>query len=242
MTTGKISDARTWLNANKIWFETVAASLLSVMAIIVSVGQSCAAAKQTQLLAVQTRIAEAQALPQFEVAMRPKLNDSTAKFDDYNLVVTNRGGMVQDFSATAACFLRLEASGAGLEVLKADVPVNGYFTVSYLGAAGVGELVTMVGNHNNAAVMKLSDDLRALAHSRQVGFAHFAEQIILRLRYRDLLSRSHEDYYEANLVGGGARISDEAGKARLAEWERARRPELASLRADELLARATPSK
>lgn len=237
-----MSDARKWLETNKIWFETLAASVLSLMAIVVSIGQSCATSKQTELLTIQTKGVEAQALPQFEVALRPKLNDSTGKFDDYVLVVNNRGGMVESFSADAAFFLGLETSGPGVDVLKADVPVNGYFTANVVSAAGTGDLVTMVGNHNNAAVVKLSDDLRAIAHAKPAGFANLSELIILRLRYRDLLSRSHEDYYEAHFVGGGARISDELGKARFADWEAAMRPELSSLRADDLLARTTPSK
>lgn len=233
---------KNWLEANKVWFETVAASLLSLMAIVVSVSQNWVASKQTELLTIQTRIAEAQASPQFEVEMRPKLNDLTAKYDDYVLIVNNRGGMVEDFRADAAFFLRLEVAGAGTEVLKADVPVNGYFTAGFLSAAGTGELVTMVGNHNNAIVVKLADELRELAHGRKVGFANLEEQIILRLRYRDLLDRSFEDYFEARFVGGGARVPADIGRARLAKWEAAARPELSRLRADELLARAKPSK
>lgn len=233
---------KTWLQSNKIWFETVAASLLSLMAIIVSVGQNSIASKQTELLTIQTKIAEAQASPQFEVEMRPKLNDATAKFDDYTLVVNNRGGIVEDFSVDAAVFLHLEASGAGLKTMKADVPVNGYFTANFLSAAGTGQLVSMVGNHNNAAVVKLSDDLRELAKSRNLGFANLGEQIIVRLRYRDLLGRRREDYYEARFVGGGSRVSDDIGKPRLAEWKSARRPELAALSADDLLAAAKESK
>jgi hypothetical protein len=227
-----------WLKHNKIWFETVAASLLSLMAIVVSVGQSRTASQQTELLALQTKIAEAQASPQFEVALNSRLNDATAKFDDYILVVNNRGGMVEDFNAMAAVFFRLEASGVGLQTLKADVPVNGYFTASFLSAAGIGQLVSMVGNHNNAAVVKLTNDLRALTNRRQSGFANLSEQVIVRLRYRDLLGRRHEDYYEAHFVGGGSRVSDDSGKVRFAQWENAHRPELSTLSANDLLAAA----
>lgn len=50
---GKISKARSWLEMNKIFFETIAATLLSVMAIIVSV-------QQTSLSRIQTKISQRQ--------------------------------------------------------------------------------------------------------------------------------------------------------------------------------------
>jgi len=226
---------RDWLFANKILFETVAASLLSLMAIIVSIAQTRTASKQTELLALQTRIAEAQALPQFEVAIRQKLNDATGKFDDDHLVVSNRGGPVHDFSANAAYFISVTAGGIRGEVSKSEVPVNGYFTASFVSVASAGELVTMIGNHNNASVATLARDVREVAHARQLDFGHLDEQLVVRLRYRDLLDRQHEEYYEVRPVHGGTRMADEVGKARFLRWTEAQRIELSNLRANDLL-------
>src|SRR5436190_10899267 len=119
-----------WLTINKIWFETVTASSLSLMAIIVSVEQSRTASEQTKLSSLQTQIAEAQALPQFEVAIRQKLNDATSKLDDDLLVVSNRGGPIHDFTADAVCFLKVTTQDAGFAHSEADIPINGYFTAS----------------------------------------------------------------------------------------------------------------
>ena len=159
---------RDWLKVNKILFETLATSLLSLMAVIVSVAQTRTASQQTNLLALQTRIAEAQALPQFELAIRQKLNDSTRKFDDDHLVVTNRGGPIHDFSADTAYFINVSSGGASGEVFNRVVPVNGYFTASLVSGSSTGELVTMVGAHNNAAVAGLAHDVREAAHARKV--------------------------------------------------------------------------
>src|SRR5690348_12691261 len=93
---------RTWLKRNKIVFETVAATLLSGMALIVGTAQWTTASRQTELLNLQTRIAEAQALPQFEIALHQKLNDETGKFDDDVLEIDNRGGPVHGFDASSA--------------------------------------------------------------------------------------------------------------------------------------------
>jgi hypothetical protein len=150
---------RTWLTANKILFETLAASLLSLMAIIISVAQTRTASEQTSLLTLQTRIAEAQALPQFEIAIHQERNSATGKFDDNILVISNRGGPVHEFSADSAYFITVTASGDKGAILKAELPINGYFTASLVNVSGTGKLVTMIGYHNNAAVFGLSQDL-----------------------------------------------------------------------------------
>jgi hypothetical protein len=51
---------REFLECNKIFFETIAASLLSVMAVMV-------AWNQTSVLELQTRVAEVQVLPQLSM-------------------------------------------------------------------------------------------------------------------------------------------------------------------------------
>jgi hypothetical protein len=50
---------RAWLQHNKVLFETVAATLLSGMAIIVSIAQTKTAYEQTRLLSGQTHTTEA---------------------------------------------------------------------------------------------------------------------------------------------------------------------------------------
>ncbi len=231
----KIELVRRWLETNKIWFETIAASLLSLMAIVVSVAQNSTSSKQTGLLSLQTQLAEAQALPQFEVAIRQKLNTATGKFDDDSLVISNRGGPIHDFTADAAYFLKVTTPGAGLDIVTTNTAVNGYFTASFISVAGTGELVTMIGNHNNARVVELLDSLKEAARARKLTFANLTEQIVVRLRYVDLLNRRHEDYFSANPVGGGSRMADEVGKARFAKWDAAPRVELSNLRAEDLL-------
>ena len=109
---------RDWLSANKILFETIAAFLLSAMAIIVSIAQTVTSFRQTQLSALQTQIAEAQALPQFELAIHQKLNDATNKYDDDQLVISNRGGPVHDFQASSAYFIKVTVGSAGAKVQR----------------------------------------------------------------------------------------------------------------------------
>jgi len=58
---------RDWLERNKVFFETLAAVLLSLMAVVIATVQTLAAVKQTHLSELQTRTAEAQVLPQLNL-------------------------------------------------------------------------------------------------------------------------------------------------------------------------------
>lgn len=231
----KMKRLNNWLKKNKIFFETLAASLLSAMAIIVSVAQTKTAFRQTQLLDLQTQIAEAQALPQFELAIHQKLNEETSKFDDDYLVISNRGGPVHEFVAQDAYSIIVTVGATAGKISKLEIPVAGYFTASYVSVASTGELVTMIGNHNNAAVIALSNGLRDAARSKQFAFANLDEHLIVRLHYRDLLNRRHDDYYEVRPVSGGVRLTDEVGKAEFDRWTASQHTELSSFRPDSVI-------
>ena len=55
-----INKFRNWLTINKVFFETIAASLLSLMAIILSIAQIIISNKQTDLNVIQTEVAKKQ--------------------------------------------------------------------------------------------------------------------------------------------------------------------------------------
>jgi len=69
---------RTWLRRNKIFFETIAAVLLSAMAIIVSYVQVGIAKKQMQLAEIQTKIAQ----KQFERELKKESIEKTAHWGE----------------------------------------------------------------------------------------------------------------------------------------------------------------
>jgi len=65
---------KVWLQHNKIFFETITAALLSIMAIIISFVQIGIAEKQIKLTEIQTKIAQ----KQFESELRKARTEKTA--------------------------------------------------------------------------------------------------------------------------------------------------------------------
>jgi hypothetical protein len=231
-----VKSLRNWLERHKIYFETLAASLLSLMALAVTVAQTATAIQQTGLLRVQTSIAEAQALPRFDVSLHQQLNEPTRTFDNNILEVSNGGGPVRDFDASAALLLvvTLNTGTPPAQDAKAEIPVSGYFTANFLSGASVGSLVRMIGDRNNARVADLARELRESAQAKHWAYGLIEEQLILRLQYRDLLDRTHDDYYRVEVIGGGRRIARDEGERLFKKWQSGQRIELNRLTPDVL--------
>jgi len=154
---------RDWLGSNKVFFETIAATLLSVMAVIVSLVQTKMVTRQTDLLALQTRLAEAQALPQFELVIDQRFNDLTSKFDDDYLIVTNRGGPVHETDIDTAYFLVITMDPNPRRFSKVELPVGGYFTVGFMSGTSTGQLGTDTSLCCRAARIFSSEQLDMLS-------------------------------------------------------------------------------
>jgi hypothetical protein len=207
---GDMNRARSWLKENKIFFETITASLLSAMALTVAIAQWIVSSKQTSLMSLQTRIAEVQALPRFELAIHQKLNEATHTFDDNELIISNHGGAVRNFRAEVAYFLEITSGrwNPPNGIHHTELPISGYFTASFISTAGTEQLVKMVGDHNNARFANLTREMETKLDNKGLGFANPTEDFLVRLIYRDLLDRLHEDYYQVGFIGGGIRIDE----------------------------------
>lgn len=216
---------RDWLKDNKIFFETVAAFALSVMATIVSVAQLVLVRQQNELISLQTQVAEAQALPSFEIGTRQIRNPDSGKFDDDRLEIKNDGGAIHDFSASVAEFLFINAYRPRTDALvrKIEIPFSGFYNSQGVSAAGKGILTTFFGYRNNATLIELTRKATSVAQDRGWDTTLLNQKIFLRLVYRDILNRQHYDYFEVANVGAAVQIETSVGAARFKAWDEAPR-------------------
>jgi hypothetical protein len=158
---------REFLTENEIFFKTAAATLLSLMALIVSIGQFVTARQRKTFLELQARIAEANVLPQFEVAIHQQLNEATGTYDNNNLIIRNDAGPVHQFNAEAAVFIHVNAiRGTPVSSTTFDLPVNSYFGSQFPSTAGKGQLTSVSGYRNNAMFIALERSTREAAHGQ----------------------------------------------------------------------------
>lgn len=233
----RIATLRDFLQRNKIFFETITATLLSIMAIIISTAQILISSKQNVLIETQTEIARQQAIPQFVIAAK-QLIDPDGKARSDAIYVNNRGGIVRDFHCNTATFFDVKLSYMRGQAKKLEIPINGYFRSSGYTAEGTGQVLVIRGYLNNEKLFQLRKDCHQLAEEKKA-FCNIEMRNYLRLYYRDIFGKEHEDYYYVPFFYGGSPIETKEGKEIFekheAAWKNLSMVEFDKLTADKLL-------
>src|SRR6267142_2156007 len=215
--TGKVDVARRYLDRNKVFFETLAASLLSLMAIIVSVVQIGLAIKQNKLTQTQTEIARTQALPQFVVNLKQIYDPMAEKYTEDQIVATNQGGLVQELDCNFVVFI-----DTGY-LVHADsrqklLPLDGYYNGIFLTGEGSGKVVTIKGINNTGKFSQLASQISEVAQAKGVICTVELKRYI-RLRYRDVFGEKHVKYYYVPPIFGGNVLDEPEGKSLFDKYE-----------------------
>ncbi len=211
-----------WLEARKVIFETFAASLLALMAVVVSIAQSCSAQRQTELLELQTRIAQSQVLPQISAVVELQLDTTTGRYDTDTIRVENHGGLLRDVSGSTAAIAELEIvteSRAADPPIRCSIALNGYYDALAHSPQGTGQVLRALGSRNNGRFVDLGRDVRALASERGQ-YADLDLERYLRIQYSDLLGETHSEYFHVRPIYGGALIAASEGAAIFASARR----------------------
>jgi hypothetical protein len=254
--------ARNFLTKNEVFFRTVATTLLAIMALAVATTQVFIAAgqktiateqkdiaheqkdvaiQQKELVELQTRIAEANALPKFILGMTKVVNQITQQPDDNYLSIENNGGEVHDFYWEVGCFIHVEIQPEGEKSYrKVELTIDHYFSAqSYLSPGGTGLLAIRIGHKNNSIITEVERNAQRLGRERTGNSTSVEEHIFVHIRYSDMLDRPHEGYYAVPMVGGGVRIDDADGKEIFSRWDDLEgRLTLETLTAEQLLSLA----
>jgi len=201
------------LESSKVYFETIAAVLLSLMAILVSIAQSCTAARQTDLLDKQTKIAEVQMLPEFNIYVQLEYDEQRKVYTEDTLVVDNNGGSAHEWNVQTAEFIVLTYGGPSKTI---ELAVNGYYGAAFRSAAHRGHLVTLRGSGNNN---HFGDLYMELLDSHPCDVALVDLDRYVRVSFKDVLGRRSTEYYNVAAVSGARHLPLEAGEAAFKRWE-----------------------
>jgi hypothetical protein len=227
-----LEGARRYLKRNKIFFEIAAYSVLPLSALWVSV-------QQTEATKLQTKVAEAQALPDFEIRIQQVYNQERSYFDVDELVVVNTGSPVREFDAKAIAFAELTAARPGVGIVNRKFPILRYYDTSAVSTAHKGQLVRIYGDKNNARFAELQRALPGVAEQANWESAFVEEHSYLRINYRDILDRLHLEYYSVAPVRGATRLTEDVGRALFREAETQPPVDLQTITPQSLLDRAS---
>jgi hypothetical protein len=247
----RFSHVRGWLKRNKVFFETVAATSLTLASIAVAIVQAHIAIrqgttaeqqnalldKQNSLVDIQARVAEAQAMPAFDIKIQQELNPATGRADQNTLKIDNSGGPVREFTARAIYLIEITAGEKTIPYRKSvrlRIPINDYYAYSGITAASRGHLAGISGKDNNLAFITLSRALSAAAAGNNWLYANTEERTFLRIQYNDILNRPHDEYYEVAPVSGSWAISNDVGRVVFDEASPEKRVSLRDLTVDKV--------
>lgn len=248
--TRRITSARSWLKTNKIFFDTVAATCLTLASITVAIVQAGIANrqsdagekqnalldKQNALVTLQTRIAEAQAMPTFDIKIHQVANDA-GRADDNVLTIDSSGGPVHEFYAHAIYILEITAAEKRIpypKPVRLRIPVSDYYSASAVTATSTGRLATIFGHGNNLAFIVFSRALSASSTENNWDYAITEEMTFLHIEYNDILNRPHDEYYGVAPVSGSRIITNDDGRAIFEEAAPMKRRNLADLTVDKV--------
>ena len=160
---------RTFLSKNKIFFDTLAAISLSLMAVIVAVLQVNITRKQNELIEAQLLVQKQLASPHFNIRTQILDNNETGKPSAEVLVVTNEGGEVYNLDWEIAVFFDVVALSPD-KPKEVEIPVSGYFYQQIFSQETTGTMLNGYGEDNFARLNKLSDDFDLILEENGVSW------------------------------------------------------------------------
>ena len=187
-----VSKIRDWLTANKIFFETITAVLLSLMALMVLI-------QTNQIASYQTTIMKSEHLPILHLNVDLEWNSTAAKYSEDELTISNIGAPLGELKSRVAIFFRVKWETQNNEPKEALVPINDYYYVEitdnpqgelrryyYLDSSG------HRGNYYKA--VNINWEFSDYANEKNAtGYVDLLKYV--KLIYKDIYGDNHIEYY-----------------------------------------------
>jgi hypothetical protein len=202
-----IRACRDWLNRNQVFFQTIAAVLLSIMAIFVTL-------QTNQIVSYQTKLMEAEQVPHLDFNLDMVYNSSENEFCRDQLTISNSGSPLREFSVSSYVLLVLSYFNR-TERSFVDVPISilRYYTTFTYTNNPSGELAILT-NYD------ISEVNYWLANQTVNGFFDIAQEkdyltsaSIYRyflVTYRDNMEKRHYEQYVVMSDGSFRKISEDS--------------------------------
>jgi hypothetical protein len=198
-----------FLTKNKVYFETLAATLLSCFAVIASI-QTCSATNtQNEYVRMQTLLLNAQTSPQFVIIGNKAYNSKTGESDGEVIKIINKGGIAYDLRHRMLTFFEITSlSDTGYTV--DTVFVQNYFYASWNNPQGNDTMASITGSPTNLSITSRKPFLACVKKFKNPD-SRFETKRYLRLDYKDIVGRPQRQFYYIDFVDGAHQIDSTEG-------------------------------
>lgn len=178
---------RDWLEKNKVFFEVIAALLISIASFVVS--WSSLKVSEKTLAAT-----EVTSLPHFSVQKQPKFDPRFNSFTEDWLIVSNHGAPVYNTSVKIATFFAFRRYSATPEVIY--IPISGYYNIQYASSTPTGELTKATDAKNLDDFTRIYSSGLDAAKKSQSEISPIPELVaVLEIKYKDRFNNDSKTYF-----------------------------------------------
>lgn len=202
----------------KFYLETIAATLISIMAVLVAFSQCSISREQTRLLKMQTDIAKKQLLPTFVISAAQLKEDIKDSYSEDKIFIENKGFPISEFNCESRVVFKGELTKISVFHKEAFIPINGYYSGTAHTAKGDGLLATIEGYRNNFKAAKFERKFSEYCGEKgEIGNINILR--FVRISYKDAFEVEHIEYFDVPLIYGAYRMTSEKGKEVFKEYD-----------------------
>lgn len=196
---------RNWFSKNKVFFETITATLLSTAAIIVSV-------VQIGLHNNQISIEKQLALPQWTINSVLQSSEDGNNQKTEVIQIENKGGIAHDFSCYTAVFYQtILVGGMPVHNVEVWVPVSNYLVIFSEPENLTGLIYSSYTPGNFTEYARVDREYLDVTEEKE-SIGYIEKLIFVRISYEDIFGERHIDYYQV-FLGGNIKLSSEHGES-----------------------------
>lgn len=209
----KVESCRRYLKRNKIFFETIAAIFLTIMAITISY-------RGNQIASYQIQLIKQERYPRLDFCVDLTIDSKGRPIDDV-LIISNTGPPLSEFGFQYVTFLEMEYGKIGEEIRTTMIPLIGYYGLTTMSNRQTGELATLSrpgvseGNYQRANMALLEFQIFA-TKGKTTGFGKVVRYV--QVWYKDIWEEKHVKFYFVDEFGF-SEVENEKGREIFEEHE-----------------------
>lgn len=182
---------KTWLEKNRVYFETIAPVLISIAALFVSVSSFILTNQQLNLAKVEHQ-------PNFYLKESYLFDSEKGFANETELRIINSGAEVSNFNKKVISFLELEFyADKGRHI--SHIPVYGYYDTTFKETEPKGEIALIKGHMNNSIFNDLYKKTSTQEFRKKYGNVFIRMKHAVHISYINKLGENREEYFVNNL-------------------------------------------
>lgn len=193
---------RAFLKRNKIFFETVIATIISAWALLISINTLNLTKTQTELLSIQTQIQQSDILPQLSFVHHIISNENGTTDQ---LQIYNNGKPISNFKYDLAVFINT-SGGSTFKLKNGRIPLNGYFVpqIEDIPTSNPNLIGLTIENNN-------WNQFKAIQNGLSLDKTELNLDEYIKLSYTDRLTNQHTEYYNISFGLEGEQLASSTG-------------------------------